>query len=151
MIARISTRDHNIGVLEETGAVWLGRAYAGQKGHILRNPHKVATSDTDFCKARHHCKFDPCLTCAPCDDGLHLHTLDESLRLYEAHMREHPSLILEGLRVQHSGLLGACSCPLDARCHIDVLSDLLDISKRLAAVQGRPSRKTIRTSAGGAA
>lgn len=156
MITRISTK----GVrwfaplndfLDANNAVWLGRAQAGQKGHILRNPHKVAKNDTDYCKARLHCKFDPCVACAPCDDGLHLHPREDALRLYEAHLKEHPTLILEGLRIAHSGLRGACSCPMDARCHIDVLNELVDVSLRLTKVQGRPSGQTIRSSVRSAA
>lgn len=150
MITRVSTK----GVrwfaplndfLDANNAVWLGRAQAGQKGHILRNPHKVAQKETDYCKARLHCKIDTCEVCAPCDDGLHLHTTDESLELYEAHLKANPTLILEGLRLAHSGKRAACACVMDARCHIDVLNELISVSLRLTSVQGRDARETIRT------
>ncbi|MFI6334155.1 DUF4326 domain-containing protein [Streptomyces sp. NPDC050535] len=114
--------------LDKNNAVWVGRAFAAQKGHLLRNPHKVAKNDTDFCKARLHCKFDPCVTCAPCDDGLHLHTRDESLDLYRAHLTEHPDLIDMAAELVEERWSLACRCPMDQPCHVDVLIELADLA-----------------------
>lgn len=114
---------HRPGLHLPEGTVYVGRAYGGMKGHPLRNPHRVGAE----CKARLHCKFDPCTACAPCDLGGVVHTRDESLDLYRAHLLQHPDLIeMAAVLVEDRWSL-ACWCPREQACHIDVITEIGDL------------------------
>ncbi|MFB6548692.1 hypothetical protein [Streptomyces sp. NPDC056405] len=102
------------------GIIYVGRAYAGTKGHPLRNPHAYDRP----CKARCHCKTPDCTACRPCDSGGHVHSRDESLDLYWAHLVQHPDLLDQAAILVEDRWTLACRCPLDQACHIDVLTEI---------------------------
>ncbi|WP_437052378.1 hypothetical protein [Streptomyces sp. enrichment culture] len=102
------------------GVVYVGRAYAGTKGHPLLNPHAVGKP----CRARCHCKTPDCTACRACDDGTHVHSGDESLDLYWAHLVQHPDLLDQAAVLVEDRWTLACRCPLDQPCHIDVFTEI---------------------------
>jgi hypothetical protein len=92
--------------------VYVGR-HQGQGGwdvasHPLHNPHDVGKK----------CRRKAC--------GGVVHTLDESLSLYREHMTTGPyAPYLTRLLPPLRGYRLACWCPLDQRCHVDVLLELI--------------------------
>lgn len=82
------------------GAVYAGRAAPGLRRSPFNNPHRVGK---------------PCGACAGA-----VHTLDEALTLYSAHLDANPELV-ERARQELAGHDLACWCGLSGRCHVDEL------------------------------
>lgn len=83
------------------GAVYIGRGAPGLKASPYANPHTAARSGCRLC-------------------GGQVHTREEAVRLYRAHLAAHPELV-EQARRELAGKDVACWCAPGDACHGDVL------------------------------
>lgn len=95
------------------GALWAMRHGGGQKRSPYYNPHPVGDEGR---------KPKPCPV--PACEGA-VHTRVESLRLYAAHLDQHPEIVAQAA-AEDPAVRFACRCPSDEACHVDILLRRLD-------------------------